>query len=323
MKKIIISIALAVMPLSSLFAQHIGEEYRLKKVIPVEGRQGIAIDENYYYVSNTKALYKYDKEGNLLLKNDKPFKDPKKVNHFGDIDVFNGEIYAGAELFEYGRGFNIVISVYDAKTLQWKRDIPWSPESGQVEVSGLAVDREKNMIWMSDWVDSRYVYCYSLETGKYYTKMQCRPTPYWTQGIFIADGKMLFTADDGESTYHIADNIYVADINEVPFTGLVQGTEVVKDTPFSVKLDQNGKVVTRTGLVAGGAKAGTLKLFREMVDFRRAGEIEGISIDPTNDDLVVLNNRGTQIILGMSQGPFEKEGYTKEVHELYIYEKIK
>ena len=176
---------------------------------------------------------------------------------------------------------------------------------------------------MSDWVDSRYVYCYSLETGKYYTKMQCRPTPYWTQGIFIADGKMLFTADDGESTYHIADNIYVADINEVPFTGLVQGTEVVKDTPFSVKLDQNGKVVTRTGLVAGGAKAGTLKLFREMVDFRRAGEIEGISIDPTNDDLVVLNNRGTQIILGMSQGPFEKEGYTKEVHELYIYEKIK
>ena len=316
MKRIIISVTLIIFSLSSILAQQIGEDYRLKKIIPVAGRQGIAIDENYYYVSNTTALFKYDKEGNLLMTNDKPFKDDK-VNHFGDIDVFNGEIYAGVELFEYGRGYNISISVYDAETLQWKRDIPWSPESGQVEVSGLAVDREKNMVWMSDWVDSRYVYCYSLETGKYYTKMQCRPTPYWCQGIFIADGKMLFTADDGESLYQIPDNIYIADISEVAYTGLVEGTEVVKDTPFSVKLDKNGKVETRKGLIAGGAKAGRVELFREM------NEIEGLSIDPTNDDLVVLNNRGTQIILGMSQGPFTEEGYTKEISELYIYERVK
>ncbi len=323
MRKIIITITLVALGFSSMFAQRIGKEYRLKKVIPVVGRQGIAIDENYYYVSCTKALHKYDKEGNLLMSNEQPFQNPEKVNHFGDIDIFNGEIYTGAELFEYGRGYNIAISVYDAETLQWKRDIPWAPESGQVEVSGIAIDREKNMIWMSDWVDSRYVYCYSLETGQYYTKMQCRPTPYWTQGIFIADGKMLFTADDGESMYQIPDNIYIADISEVPYTGLVEGTEVVRDTPFSVKLDKKGEVVTRKGLVAGGAKAGKLELFREMSDFRRAGEIEGLAIDPTNDDLVVLNNRGTQIILGMSQGPFKEEGYTKEIRELYVYEKVK
>jgi len=323
MKKVIISIILIATSLASVNAQHIGTEYRLKKVIPVAGRQGIAIDENYYYVSNTKALYKYDKEGNLLLSNDQPFQNPEIANHFGDIDIFNGEIYCGLEKFEYGRGYNIAISVYDAETLQWKRDIPWAAESGQVEVSGLAVDREKNMVWMSDWVDSRYVYGYSLETGKYYTKMQCRPTPYWCQGIFIADGKMLFTADDGESTFHIADNIYIADISEVAYTGLVEGIEVVKDTPFSVKLDKKGKVVTRNGLIAGGAKAGRIELFREMNDFRRTGEIEGLSIDPTNDDLVVLNNRGTQIILGMSQGPFKEEGYTEEIRELYIYEKVK
>ncbi len=303
-------------------AQHIGTEYRLKKVLRVEGRQGIAIDENYYYVSNTRALLKYDKEGNLVMKNDKPFKNPELANHFGDIDVYNGEIYTGNEKFEFGRGFNLSIDVYDAETLQWKRSLPWSPESGQVECSGIAVDREKNMVWLSDWVDSRYVYCYSLETGKYYTKMQCRPTPYWCQGIFIADGKMLFTADDGESTYHIPDNIYIADISAVPYTGLVQGTEPVKKDPYSVEL-KDGKVVTRTGLIAGGAMAGKIELFREMNDFRRAGEIEGLAIDPTNDDLVVLNNRGTQIIIGMSQGPFTNEGYTGEISELYIYERIK
>lgn len=322
MKKLFFSLALLVVGIS-ISAQHIGTEYRLKKVIPVEGRQGIAIDENYYYVSNTTALLKYDKEGNLLMRNDQPFQDPEKANHFGDIDIFNGEIYTGLEKFEYGRGYNIAISVYDAETLQWKRDLPWSPESGQVEVSGIAVDREKNMVWMTDWVDSRYVYCYSLETGQYYTKMQCQPTPYWAQGVFIADGKMLITADDGESMYNIPDNIYMIDIPAVPFTGLKEGTEVVKETPFSVKLGKDGKPEMRTGKIAAGAQHGRVELFREMNDFRRTGEIEGLSIDPTNDDLVVLNNRGTTIVLGMSQGPIKAEGYTKEVRELYIYEKVK
>ena len=188
-----------------------------------------------------------------------------------------------------------------------------------MEVSGLAVDRERGMVWMSDWVDSRYVYCYDLENGRYYTKMQCRPTPYWCQGIFIADGKMLFASDDGEAMYQIPDNIYVADITEVPFTGLVDGEEVVKETPFSVQLDKSGKPVMRQGKIAGGAKGGRV----ELSDFKRAGEIEGLSIDPVNDDLVVLNNRGTRIVLGMSQGPYAEEGYTGEVHELYIYEKVR
>lgn len=280
-------------------AQHLGSDYRLKKVIPVAGRQGIAVDDNYYYVSDSKALYKYDKQGNLILKNADPFKGLKlDANHFGDIDIFNGELYTGAEIFADGRGQHIQIAVYDPKTLTFKRSLEWDPASGQVEVSGLAVDRERNMVWMSDWVDSRYVYGYSLETGKYYTKMQCRPMPYWTQGIFIADNKMLFTADDGESTYQIPDNIYVADLSNVPYYGVKDGEPT-------------------------GAMAGKLELFREMGDFKRAGEIEGLSIDPTNDDLVVLNNRGVQIILGMPKGPFTDEGYTGEIHELYIYEKVK
>ena len=61
--------------------------------------------------------------------------------------------------------------------------------------------------------------------------------------------------------------------------------------------------------------AGRLELLREMNDFKREVEIEGLSIDPVNDDLVVLNNRGTQIVLGMSKGPITDEGYDKEIHE--------
>ena len=307
----------------SLSAQKVGEEYRLKKVVEVPGRQGIAVDDKYYYVSDTKGLYKYDKDWNLVASNLQPFQHPEIANHFGDIDVWNGDIYCGIEKFEYGRGYNIAVSVYDADTLEWKRDLPWSPESGQVEVSGIAVDRDKNMVWMSDWVDSRYVYCYDLETGKYHTKMQCAPTPYWCQGITIADGKMIFASDDGEAMYNLPDNLYICEIGEVPYTGLTEGEDVVKATPFSVQLDENGKPVMRQGLVAAGAQKGRVKHFREMSDFKRAGEIEGLAIDPVNDDLLVLNNRGTQIVLGMSQGPLTDEGYTGEVHEVYVYEKVK
>ncbi|MDE6339904.1 MAG: hypothetical protein K2K97_08990 [Muribaculaceae bacterium] len=321
-------ILVSVVALAGLFgftsaAQKIGEEYRLKKVVPVEGRQGIAVDSAYYYVSDTKGLYKYDKDWNLIASNLQPFQHPEVANHFGDIDVWNGEIYCGIEKFEYGRGYNIAVSIYDAGTLEWKRDLPWRSESGQVEVSGIAVDRDKNMVWMSDWVDSRYVYCYDLKTGEYHTKMQCAPTPYWCQGITIAGDKILFSSDDGEAMYNLPDNLYVCELGDVPFTGLIDGEEVVKATPFSVQLDENGSPVMRKGKVAGGAKKGNIRHLREMSDFKRAGEIEGVAIDPVNDDLLVLNNRGTQIVLGMSQGPLTDEGYTREIHEVYIYEKIR
>lgn len=327
MKKLMLLLALCCMT-GAVYAQHLGTEYRLKKVIEVPARQGVAADKDYFYLSDTRGLYVYDHNWNLVkkrvqTKDDPLFPHPEKANHFGDIDVYDGKIYTGNEHFNLGRGENISVSIYDAKTLQWIEDIPWSPESGQVECSGLAVDREQGLVWMSDWVDSRYVYAYSLATKKYYTKMQCRPEPYWCQGIYICDGTMLFSADDGESTYQIADCIYKADISGAPYTGLKQGTEPVKADPWNVKTDKNGKVVTRTGLIAGGAFARPLTLFREMKDFRRCGEIEGLTVDPNTDDLLVLNNRGTQIILGMSQGPFKDEGYTKEIHEVYVYEKVK
>ena len=332
-------ILLAVCSFGLANAQHLGTEYRLKKVVEVPGRQGIAADKDYFYVSDTRGLYKFDRNWNLVkkrvqTKDAKTGKfidplvnnpDPAKggANHFGDIDVYDGKIYTGNEYFNLGRGVNISVDIYDANTLQYVESIPWRPESGQVEVSGVAVDRERNLVWLSDWVDSRYVYAYSLETKQYYTKVQCRPEPYWCQGIFVVDGTMLLAADDGESTYHIADNVYKMDITGAPYTGLVDGTEPVKDTPWSVKTDKAGKVVKRTGKIAGGAMGGRVELLREMTDFRRAGEIEGLCIDPVTDDLLVLNNRGTQIILGMSQGPFANEGYTKEIHEVYISEKVK
>ena len=101
---------------TALRAQSLGWEYRLKRIVPVEGRQGIAADSNYYYVSGSTALYKYDKQGRLVAENEHPFEGlPLEANHLGDIDVWNGELYAGIETFEDGKGENIQVAVYDER----------------------------------------------------------------------------------------------------------------------------------------------------------------------------------------------------------------
>lgn len=283
MKKLFLLFALCAAGIAS--AQQPGTEYRLKRVIPVAGRQGVAADDSYYYVSGSTALYKYTKDGELVAANEHPFEGlPLAANHIGDIDVWNGEIYAGIETFIDGKGENIQVAVYDADSLKWRRSIDWNADSGQVEVCGLAVDRDNRKVWMADWVDGSYLYQYDLGTGKYLRKVQLRPVPQRQQGIFMADGRMLISADDGDADLGEADMLYIADLRD-------------------------------------GKTSATVLPMREMTDFRRAGEIEGLTIDPETDDLIVLSNRGARIVLGMPKGFYP--GYDREVHELYIYEKVK
>ena len=58
MKKLLFALAL-IASVSTVSAQHIGTEYRLKKVVQVPGRQGIAADENYYSLI-PQHYYKYN-----------------------------------------------------------------------------------------------------------------------------------------------------------------------------------------------------------------------------------------------------------------------
>ncbi len=52
-------------------------------------------------------------------------------------------------------------------------------------------------------------------------------------------------------------------------------------------------------------------------DFRRTGEIEGLAFDPVSQELLVLANRGSRIVLGMPKGLYP--GYDREIHEIYVY----
>jgi hypothetical protein len=46
------------------------------------------------------------------------------------------------------------------------------------------------------------------------------------------------------------------------------------------------------------------------------GEIEGLDVDPATNQLLVLYNRGSRIVLGMVKGFYP--GYDREISEVYI-----
>ncbi len=255
--------------------------YRLLRILEVAGRQGIATDGERYFNSGSTALYVYSKDGELLAENTEPFVDlVKPANHIGDISVHDGELFAGIEWFEDGRGTDIQIAVYDAETLRFKKSVDWSPDSGQVEVSALAVDAENGSVWMTDWVDGTYVYRYDLATDTYAAKLHLRPVPQWQQGIAAFDGSLYLTADDGDAELGEIDNLW----------------------RVSAEIGSTAAYVTHE------------KAFTE---FKRVGEIEGIDFDRAAGEMLVLANRGKRIVLGMPKGLYP--GYEREIHEVYVY----
>ncbi|SBW11680.1 conserved exported hypothetical protein [uncultured Alphaproteobacteria bacterium] len=258
--------------------------YVLKDTVEVKGRQGIATDGTYYYVSGSKALYKYDKAGTLLLTNDKPFEGyPIPANHIGGIDVYGGEIYVSAENFMDGVGKDIQIAIHDAKTLKLKRAFRFEPSSGQEEVSAICVDPDKRSVWMTSWVgeeSGRYLYEYALDSGKYLRKVHMQPVPQWLQGIHYWKGSLFVTADDGTADLDEPDNLYRVDVSDKSYA------PVIREKTFA--------------------------------EVKRQGEIEGSAVDPQTGELLVLFNRGTRIVLGMPKGFYP--GYDREISEVYRFQ---
>jgi hypothetical protein len=255
--------------------------YELLRVFEVAGRQGIACDGIRYYNSGSTSLHLYSKDGELLLENTEPFVDLEKpANHIGDVSVHGGELYAGIEWFEDGRGTDIQIAVYDAETLRYEKSVDWEPESGQVEVSALAVDTVNGVVWMTDWVDGTYIYRYDMVSDTYDGKLHLRPVPQWQQGIAALSGHLYITADDGDAEEGEVDNLW----------------------RVNAETDGTAAYVTHE------------KAFTE---FRMVGEIEGIDFDRDAGEMLVLANRGKRIVLGMPKGLYP--GYEKEIHEVYVY----
>lgn len=259
-------------------------EYTLEKSVQVFGRQGIATDGKYYYVSGSKTLTKYDKNWNELVRNTTPFEGYTiPSNHIGDIDVYNNEVYVGAENFVDGVGKDIQIAIHDGDTLKLKRTFAFNPESGQEECAGIAVNPDEQTVWMCSWVgeeSGRYLYEYDLKTGKFLRKLHLQAPPQWVQGIAYLDNSIYMTADDGTADLKEPDHLYRIDLKK-------------------------------------GVSNAPVVLERTFDDVTFQGEIEGLSFDRKDKKFLLHYNRGSRIVLGMVKGLYP--GYDKEISEVFIY----
>jgi len=258
------------------------KEYSLDSVQKVNGKQGIATEGEYYWVSGSTTLTKYDKNWNVIKENKDPFKEYElEVNHIGDIDIYNNELYLGVEYFVDGVGKNIQVAVYDGDTLELKRVFKFNSETGQLECSGIAVDPDHGYVYMVSWIDdesSNYIYKYDLNSEKYLGKVKMDNPPKWIQGVAYNNNYLYVTADDGDADKEEPDNMYrIAIKNNI------------------------GKVTTE-------------KTFNDVI---KQGEIEGLNFDKNSDKFLLLYNRGARIVLGMPKGFYD--GYTEEIHEVFIY----
>lgn len=259
-------------------------KYELESVHPVAGRQGICTENGYYWVSGSGTLTKYDSSWNLVAENTEPFEGYSlEVNHIGDIDVYNNELYLGVEYFMDGEGKNIQVAVYDGDTLKLKRVFPFRSDTGQLECSGIAVDSDSRTVYMTSWIDdesSEYLYMYDLDTGDYKGKLHLQPGPKWMQGVAAFDGCLYVTSDDGDADDDAPDHMYRVEISEDNESGIV-----IPEKTFD--------------------------------DVIKQGEIEGLTFDEEGSRFLVLYNRGAKIDAGMPKGFYE--GYTEEIHEVFVY----
>lgn len=253
------------------------------KVVEVDGRQGVAAENGSYWVSGSTTLSKYDKDWNLITTNTSPFEEgyELEVNHIGDIDVHDNEVYCGVELFLDGIASNIQIAVYDGDTLQLKRTFNFDKESGQDECSGICVNPDTKIVSMCAWTDTgEYIYNYDLESGAYLGKVLLKPAPKWIQGIAYHDGAYYVTADDGDADENAPDHAYRFEL-------------------------------------ADGATEVEVESAKTLDDVQLQGEIEGLTFDENTGEMLVLYNRGARIVQGMPVGFYD--GYDHEIHEVYVY----
>lgn len=258
--------------------------YSLFNVVKVEGRQGICASADYYYVSSSKALAKYDKDWNLITENTDPFAwgYEEKVNHIGDLDVSGGKLYCLVEKFSKGQASNLHLAVYDAESLQLLSSRPLDGESGQEEGAGICVNKEQGILMACEWGEgeaAKYLYEYDLATGAFLRKIYMENAPEWIQGITYYQGDYYLSADDGNADQGEADHIY------------------------RVTLSEDGRA--------------SLEAEKGIAEVTRQGEIEGLSFDEERKQLLVLYNFGQRIVDGAKQGFYE--GFDEEEHEVYLY----
>jgi hypothetical protein len=158
-----------------------------------------------------------------------PSHDFEGLSHIGDIDLWNGKIYAPIEDEDVDPSRNAFIALYDATSLTYtgeKHKLP--PEHSTHGIPWVAVDGPRGRIYAADWDPIPVLHVYDLSTF-----------------AFIQDVPLLWPTDANGNTVTLR-RIQGAKV----FHGMLYGHADTKDTSDAA-LDTKTKRVWKIDLVTG------------------------------------------------------------------------
>lgn len=120
---------------------------------PVDSHQGVAYDGTYFYIIDTNAIYKYNKDWDLLASNTNPLAAMRtasgfsNLNHLGDGTIKDGELFIVVEQYTNSPYNSQIIAVVNISDLSLNRvydisaqlhevsSICWEPVNGYFVVT--------------------------------------------------------------------------------------------------------------------------------------------------------------------------------------------
>ena len=300
--------------------------------IEVEGRQGVCANEDYYWVSSSRSLAKYDKDWNLLAINNDPFKDLRIPD---PADPAAAESSASEST--------------SAETSSQSTSAG-NTQAGNTSVSPSATPTpaiEYNHIGDLDVYDNELYICaecfrdgvganitlavFDTDTLELKRKLSFQRSSGQLECSGIAvdpDTKTIWTCSwtDHESSnylykYNLETGEYAGKVLMMNAPKWIQGITYYNGALFLTSDDGDAEYnepdhLFRVEINPDDTECEVMPE-RTFVDVVRQGEIEGVTFDRSKDRLLLLYNRGCRFVNGVHEGYYE--GYDHEIKEIYVF----
>jgi hypothetical protein len=190
---------------------------------PTSSLQGWATDGTYNYTFDTGAIYKRNNDAtwSLLTSNKSPFTGlTTGIDHLGDGEYYNGNIYLPAESYGYAGTCTFrfqTLAVYSATETELPLINSRNISADGHEVSGVAVVPSQNALYVSSFCDGSKLWLYDLSTLTLIGVLPLSESIPYIQGVsYNPPTNSLFIAADNASPFEQGGKIY-----QVSLTGTV------------------------------------------------------------------------------------------------------
>lgn len=180
----------------------------------INSHQGYAADAQRHFIFDTSVIYRRDAAWSLITSNRSPFIGTSGIDHLGDGDYFEGQLFVPAEQFDTCRSFgNEHVFVFNATTLV--REQVHSISAIGHEASAVAVDGPNNAIYVSSFCDGARLFKYNFPSLSFDRTIDLTAPIHEIQGLAFRDGFLYASSESQRAVFGID-----------PLTGTV--TEVLR-----------------------------------------------------------------------------------------------